>query len=94
MRLKMNYLRLNFRHGIPESDAAHPTSKINCSIHEIQTDSFEFSLVILVANPVYSSDSSVHDLRSGPVFTNRSQEQSLSFCPRFANYNVTQLLIG
>ena len=30
----------------------------------------------------------------GPVFTNHSQERSLSLSPRFANLNVTQLLIG
>ena len=30
----------------------------------------------------------------GPVFTNHSQEHSLSLSPRFANLNVTQLLIG
>ena len=30
----------------------------------------------------------------GPVFTNHSQERSLSFSPRFINLNVTQLLIG
>ena len=32
--------------------------------------------------------------KSGPVFTNHTQEISLSFSPRFANWNVTQLLIG
>ena len=31
---------------------------------------------------------------SGPVFTNHSQEHSLSLSPRIANLNVTQLLIG
>ena len=31
---------------------------------------------------------------AGPVFTNHSQEYSLSFYPRFVNLNVTQLLIG
>ena len=30
----------------------------------------------------------------GSVFTNHSQEHSLSLSPRFANLNVTQLLIG
>ena len=30
----------------------------------------------------------------GSVFTNHSQEHSLSFSPRFANWNMTQLLIG
>ena len=30
----------------------------------------------------------------GPVFTNHSQEHSLSLSPRSANLNVTQLLIG
>ena len=30
----------------------------------------------------------------GSVFTNHSQEHSLSFSPRFANWNVTQLLSG
>ena len=30
----------------------------------------------------------------GSVFTNHSQEHSLSLSPRFANWNVTQLLIG
>ena len=34
------------------------------------------------------------ELRTGPVFTNHSQEHSLSLSPRFANLNVTQLLIG
>ena len=33
-------------------------------------------------------------LLPGPVFTNHSQEHSLSLSPRFANLNVTQLLIG
>ena len=32
--------------------------------------------------------------RAGSVFTNHSQEHSLSLSPRFANWNVTQLLIG
>ena len=31
---------------------------------------------------------------TGSVFTNHSQEHSLSLSPRFANLNVTQLLIG
>ena len=31
---------------------------------------------------------------SGSVFTNRSQEHSLSFSPRFVSLNLTQLLIG
>ena len=31
---------------------------------------------------------------SGSVFTNYSQEHSLSFSPRFVTLNVTQLLIG
>ena len=30
----------------------------------------------------------------GSVFTNHSQEHSLSLSPRIANLNVTQLLIG
>ena len=33
-------------------------------------------------------------INSGPVFTNHSQEHSLSLSPRIANLNVTQLLIG
>ena len=33
-------------------------------------------------------------LRSGCVFTNYSQEESLSFSPGFSKLNVTQLLIG
>ena len=33
-------------------------------------------------------------IKPGPVFTNHSQEHSLSLSPRFANLNVTQLLIG
>ena len=33
-------------------------------------------------------------MNTGPVFTNHSQEHSLSLSPRFANLNVTQLLIG
>ena len=39
-----------------------------------------------------TSDCALHT--SGPVFTNHSQERSLSFSPRFINLNVTQLLIG
>ena len=31
---------------------------------------------------------------SKSVLTNHSQEYSLSFSPRFANWNITQLLIG
>ena len=30
----------------------------------------------------------------GPVFTNHSQENSLSLSPRFAIWNVTRILIG
>ena len=32
--------------------------------------------------------------RLRPVFTNHSKECSLSFSPRFVNWNMTQLLIG
>ena len=32
--------------------------------------------------------------RTGSVFTNHSQEYSLSFSPGFAHWNATQLLIG
>ena len=31
---------------------------------------------------------------AGPLFSNRSQEHSLPFSPRFVILNVTQLLIG
>ena len=44
---------------------------------------------------IRSRMSSITDvIRPGPVFTNHSQEYSLSFYPRFVNLNVTQLLIG
>ena len=32
--------------------------------------------------------------KSGSVFTNHSQEHSLSLSPTFANWNVTRILIG
>ena len=32
--------------------------------------------------------------QSGPVFSNQSQEDSLSYSPIFVNLNATQLLIG
>ena len=36
----------------------------------------------------------VVDQTTGLVFTNLSQEHSLSFSPEYVNLNVTQLLIG
>ena len=41
-----------------------------------------------------ASDVCDHPVIPGSIFTNHSQEHSLSFSPRFANWNVTQLLIG
>ena len=45
-------------------------------------------------HPFFSNISCTHNKETGPVFTNHSQEYSLSFYPRFVNLNVTQLLIG
>ena len=39
-------------------------------------------------------DQIASDLQSWSIFTNHSQEHSLSFSPRLVNLNVAQLLIG
>ena len=67
-----------------------PDQAENIAGKEKMLDSSIFSFSI----NVYKSPQSQGCENQGPYSQKLSQEHSLSFSPRFANWNVTQLLIG
>ena len=56
--------------------------------HEVKVNQMSRFLTCSIIGPMCRLDA------SGSVFTNHSQEHSLSFSPRFVNLNVTQHVIG